>query len=391
MSDVSPRRPEDVPDPPGLAKHRRRRSRSSLRLALLGALPVVAVIGACCVYKERSEVTVTAGGDRDAALVGVRGIEGSMEGDAGGDAGERATECTQTIVVDVHIGGVFTRVVGDVPGVYPEGAALVTGYSRLSDEGGKEPLLGAATNLLAFPYFAAEFDRDDLCSAEETSPSHLRLTCIGRGSKLVTLEYRIRNRNTIELTWDGQTWHSYGPPDEKMPTGTCATIETNLRKHDLKQLHEAYLNDGLSERCRASPSPRRKVPGTFVRRALPKGHQYYEWGKLKAMGPPFYGYCRDVTLTRLMLPPWVGPSQDLGLLFNQCGGPCLAIHLDELHSAEVRKLSGAEIRCYEGGAAAAYQLGDHLYVIEETRVRRVPLPCGVELDFRLTEFAKSLN
>jgi hypothetical protein len=88
--------------------------------------------------------------------------------------------------------------------------------------------------------------------------------------------------------------------------------------------------------------------------------------------------CPDVTIARLVLPPSVGQSQDLGIVGAQCSEPCDA--------SRFRQPNGATAGCFEGGHVTAYQLGDYLYVVESDRVRRVPLACNVELEFRLRDF-----
>ncbi|MDC0741170.1 hypothetical protein [Polyangium mundeleinium] len=285
-------------------------------------------------------------------------------------------------MVEVYLAGLFSRFDYGGHFVSLDRPALVTGYSRRESQDLKHKLRGRRTLDLASPYFAAEFTRDDLCSAEEVSPSHVRLSCIDSEGQLVTLEYRIRDGYAVELRKNGGHWYPYGP-HEDMPANACATIETEIPKHDLTQLHKAYLDDSPSERCRTPTSSRRKAPATFTHQVLPRGHKYYEDGKLRPRGAPRSGYCRGVTLARLVLPPHVGLSQDLGLLFAQCNETCTAA----LNS----KPNGAEVRCFEAGQVAAYQLGDDLYIIEDARVRRVPIACGVELDFRLRAFLGPLG
>jgi len=381
---MAPRHSDDPPDAAGPAGRGARRGARVVGAAVLGGVIVAAAFGVLRAQAGCRGTTIRGAGGADATVVEVRGLDGSTEGEARGDAGDAggaAGECSTTIVVDVYVGGAFTQHSDGGPGVSLEKPALVTGYSRRESSGATSPLAGRWTLPVASPYFAAEFAMIDLCSAEEATPSYLRVSCIDAKAKLVTIEYRIRDGHTIEWKYDGRMWEEYGTRDG-MPAN-CATIETRLEKRDLSRLRKAYLDDSPSERCRATTTPRRKVPATFVREVLPKGHKLYEWGKLEPRGAPLHGYCRDVTNVRLVLPPRVGPSQDLGLLFGQCGSMCTA-----------KRPSGfnlAEIRCFEGGAAGAYQLGDDLYVIEASSVRQVPLPCGVKLDFQMADFVASLG
>ncbi|MDI3289054.1 hypothetical protein [Polyangium sp. 15x6] len=178
---------------------------------------------------------------------------------------------------------------------------------------------------------------------------------------------------------DGRdSWHV-----TPMPPDACATLETKIPKRDLTPLANAYLDDRPSEHCRASTVTHRKVPATFVHEVLPKGHRYYESGTLERTRTPPYRLCRGVTQVRLVLPAEIAPSQDLGLLFAQCNGLC--------HATRWHNPNGAEVECHEGGQLAAYQLGNHLYVIDDEHVRQVPLPCGVELDFQMTGFVAQLG
>ena len=168
-----------------------------------------------------------------------------------------------------------------------------------------------------------------------------------------------------------------------MPSDACATLETKIPKRDLAPLANAYLDDRPSERCRASTATLRKVPATFVHEVLPKGHPYYEEGRLRRSSTFPYHACRGATLVRLVVPAGIAPSQDLGLLFAQCDDPC--------HANRSHKPNGANAGCFEGGSVAAYQLGDHLYVRNDEHVRQVPLPCGVALDFQMTGFVAQLG
>jgi hypothetical protein len=202
---------------------------------------------------------------------------------------------------------------------------------------------------------------------------------------LSTIEYRIDGGRTLVLIEDGKVHPaaSNSTLNTPLPVDACATLETNIPKRDLRALENAYRNNSPSDRCRDSTAPRQKVPAVVVRHPLPKDDDSYEWGKLRLTDSPPYRYCRGVTEVRLVLPPTVAPSQHLGRLGAQCSGPCKVGR--DVNAGSVHAF------CDEGGEVHAYQLGDNLYVVEEDHVRQDPLPCGVELDFRVAEFAVQLG
>ena len=186
----------------------------------------------------------------------------------------------------------------------------------------------------------------------------------------------------VEVKTDDESWIEFGMVNGA-PEGACARLETNIESRDLSALHKAFLNDEPSERCRNSASPRRKVPAVFVHEILKPADEDYESGKLQRSEMPSHRLCRGVTNVRVDLRAPINSSVLLGKLWAQCSGPCGATGM--------KPVNGASVDCEEGGRRSAYQLGDFLYVVGSQSVKRVPLPCGTELDFRVRDFMRVLG
>ncbi|MBK9262095.1 MAG: hypothetical protein IPM54_20110 [Polyangiaceae bacterium] len=316
-----------------------------------------------------------------------RGSERDANANSGSDgaSGVQESECIP-VLVDVRIAGSYTHDMS-LPPLILTGPSLIAEHLVPSDGALQAKLWTTITFGLAWPPYAAAYSIEDLCSAEETQPSYHRFVCIDIAGELKTIEYRIEQGRTLVIIDNGKevgrgdgsnTW--FVTP---MPSNACASITTTIPKRNLIPLKNAHLNDNPSERCRDMNATRRKVRATLVHEPLPKGHVFYEMGKLQRTSTPPYRYCRGITMVRLILPPAIAPSQDLGLLSAQCVEVCNASRDDNPRSVAAS--------CFEGGKVHAYQLGDSLYVVEDDRVRQVPLPCDVDLDFRIADFAAQLG
>jgi len=278
-------------------------------------------------------------------------------GDAGIDAADGgAKACVEPKVIEVETIGTFT--------------GHADRYRHLPDEPAVR-VFPTTPVRLAHGYFAADFSIADLCSAEEASPSHIRLVCLGYAARPFTIEYRVGSDHIVKLI-DGKD--SGETPIPVFEDG-CARLETKIPKRDLTPLVEAYLDDRPSERCAASKAPRRRVAATLVRHIDADSIANTPCSKTLC--------CYEYTGVRLAIPlPRVGPTQDMGRLDGQCSSICSV--------SRMKKPKGVSVHCSEGGTVRAYQLGDALYIVEDEHVRRVPLPCGVELDFHLNGFASFL-
>lgn len=292
------------------------------------------------------------------------------------------------VLIEVNVEGSYTRFHASASPGRLYGPALVLhasvqGGGRLMND---IPYLGNLTVTLSEPLFAAEFSAHDLCATKEATPSHLRFECLGHGGKTVAVEYRVEKGHELWIKTEsgdtlGDDETARGHVVEMAPNA-CLTLHTDIPNRDLTPIRKVYRDDGPSDRCRTSTAPRRKVPATFVHEMLPKGHASYEYGQPTAMPGFPQRTCRASTQVRLVLPPAVGPSVDLGLLHGQCD-MCQAVRLDDPN--------GAYAQCVDSRPMSVYQLGDHLHVVEGASVRQVPLPCGVELDFQMRDFAARLS
>ncbi|MDI1478672.1 hypothetical protein [Polyangium sp. y55x31] len=339
-------------------------------------------------------MTVRMGGEVEAGPSVEAPSEAGNGGDAGdaaseGEAGEGTTACTTPVVIEVHIAGSYTAdSIDPTDMVHLESPSLLTRYSFPEGLSVLPQPRSTLSIALSAPLFAAEYAAVELCSAEEVTPSILRFLCLGSSGRPMAIEYRIEGKRRLVITTDhpeeGRSVTQDGRHITPMPPDACATLVTQIPKRDLTRLRSAYLDDGPSTRCQGSASPRRKVPATFVREVLPEGHELHESGRLECRQSPTTRCCRSVTSVRLALPPDIGPSQDLGILYQQC---------DMCFASRLRKPNGAVVGCGGGLATTTvqvYQLGEHLHIVDGDRVRRVPLPCGVELDFQMAEFVKPL-
>jgi len=366
-----------MPEGRGESSQRARRAPLLAGISVLGAVGVIGAYGGCggvAVQKIEAPVEV-------AAVEGAR-VDAAVEDEAGA--------CATPIVIEAYIAGSYTT--GDVepPDMAQlRGPALVTRYSIPKGLArGVPPPRSTAAIHLAAPFFAAEFSAAELCSTEEASPSALRFVCLGPNGRPMTVEYRIEGKRSLVITTDHpdegrSVIEGAGEYITPMPPDACATLISNIPRRDLSRLQKAYLDDSASARCEASKGPRRKVPATLRRAALPADDPLYESG-LECTESSTWRCCHNVTSVHLALPPTIGPSEDLGVLDAQCY-ICSATRLG--------KPNGAVVGCNGGlgtTTVQAYQLGDDLYVIEGDHVRRVPLPCGVALDFRLAEFVAGL-
>jgi hypothetical protein len=326
------------------------------------------------------------------AVVEVPVEDGGIERDASDepqDGGEAAGPCIP-VIINVSIEGSYKSTQPAPSGNFYSPAVVVK-HLVPSDPGIESSLHTWVGLSVARPHFAAPYSAQDLCSTEEASPSYLRLACLrsyfyrseiergARPDRLSTIEYRIENGRKLVILADGTAYPlsenvSYNTP---MPPGACATLETKIPKRNLEPLRKAYDDNNPSERCRTSTAPHRKVRATLVHQPLPN------MGTFRRSTVPPYHLCRGVTGVRLVLPPSIARSQDLGILSAQCSGMCSASR--EINPGRIYA------KCIEGGTVEAYQLGDNLYVVEEDYVRQVPLPCGVELDFQVADFAVQLG
>ena len=133
--------------------------------------------------------------------------------------------------------------------------------------------IGSVTVRLSEPHFAKALSAGELCSTETSSPSHLRIVCLGKGGEPTTIEVRVEdNGRTLGGSIDGvpQSFRHYEQPDE---SGRCLALETAIPKRDLTGLQAAFLDDGPSERCRKGSAPRRKVSVSFEGIPLPRNHE----------------------------------------------------------------------------------------------------------------------
>lgn len=350
--------------------------------AVLLAVPVAVALGVlrahlgCGGATPRRGVENADAGVVDGGVVGEGGSDGGVGDAAAVNAG--GAGCERIVTLNVDVLGSFLM---DEPSVMVLGGlaspSLVT---RVTDY--HIPSIPPRKVVqLAPPFFATEFATTDMCAMQEVSSSYMRIMCLSdENVQTRTVDIRIEEGGrSVAIRVDGMNWYS----DTLKDSGLCFTLATNIKRRDIAWLQRAYLHDGPSERCRTSTAPPRRVPATFVHEALPKGHEYYELGKPHRRSVPPYDSCRSVTRVRLILPPTVGASQDLGLLFAQCEERCGA--------TRVWAPNRAEVGCFEGGSVSTYQLGDNLYIVEDYRVRQVPLPCNVKLDFVLTNFIKPLR
>jgi len=353
---------------------------SSRRLpfrALLGVLPVLAAFGASCARGEGC------GG----ALPPDREMDAGAQAE-GGDA--ETTSCTTPIVIEVYIAGTYAFNSVEPPDLVPvDGPSLITRYSFPKGLSVQPNPRCTAAFALSHPFFAAPFSVAELCSAEETSPSYLRFACLGSGGRRMSIEYRVEGRRRLVITTDhpdkGRSVIEEGRYISPMPPDACVTLATEIPRRDLAPLQKAYLDDRPSAHCQPDSGARRKVPATFVRALLPKGHELYELGQHTCSDASNSRRRHGATSVRLALPPDIGPTQDLGILDQQC---------EMCFASLLREPNGALVGCGGGISTTtilAYQLGDHLYVVEEDHVRQVALPCGVSLDFRLKDFMAPLT
>lgn len=403
MVDMFSRHANDAPGGSGLPGLPKGRGARFFGLAMLGVMPAIVAFSALGTQGGCCRGTLPTDREPDAAMLGSshqdprqgseppsmdQASDAAMLGE-GGD--EKTSECAMPVVIKVYIGGNYVydsmehSALAEV-----RGPSLVTQYSYHwpRPPGSDLQPRCTATVPLSGPYFAAPFSTAELCSTEEASPTHLRFACLGSGGRLMTVEYRIEEKRYLVITTDhpneGRSVIKDGRYITPMPLDACATLVTEIPRRDLAPLQQAYLNDTPSPRCQASSQPRRKVPATFIRVPFPKGHEYYEPRPRPCLGllnpRPRY----DATQVHLGLPPSIGPTQDLGILDSQCWS-CFARRL--------RKPNGAKVGCdvsNGGRRITTYQLGDHLYVVHDDYVRQVALPCGITLDFRMTEFVAPL-
>lgn len=343
---------------------------------------VVTAIGAVYTYVDCAGTNARVVDVHDAGEAALSRVEDEGREEDGAREGSRK-ECTP-IVIKVSIVGSYQRVWHLKSGALNM-PSLVAEHFVAEDPALEATLRTTIRFPLAWPNFAAPYSIQDLCSTEEVSPLWLRFACIDLQNKLSTIEYRIVGGRTLVIS-EGGNVHPLSDNasiNTPLPANACATLETSITKRDLKPLEKAYKNNNPSERCRTSTAPRRRIRATLSHQPLPKGHDLYEMGKLEQVHYPTTRLCRAITQVRLILPPSVAPSQDLGILGAQCTGLCSA-------SREINPGS-IYATCDEGGKVEAYQLGDHLYVVEEDHVRQVPLPCDVDLDFRIDDFAVQLG
>lgn len=293
-----------------------------------------------------------------------------------------ASECSEWITIKPDVDGQYRDASSGFRAghLWLYGPALVTGDWHVGADGTEQMGLGGEETVLPPPYFAAEYSIEELCSTEEQSATYLRIACIKDRENRDTVEYRLRDVHTVEIRNNTGSWAEYHGV-QTFPKGACFKLQAVLPKRNLDPLQRAFLNDEPSDRCRGSTAPKRKEPAVFVHKILPKEDDRHGWGQLARHGvPPYERICRGVTIARLVIPPSVGPSEDLGTLGAQCVEPC--------HGYRYRHPNGASAECFEGGRVRAYQLGDYLYIVESSSVRRVPLACNVQLDFRLRDFVK---
>jgi len=281
----------------------------------------------------------------------------TAQSDAGPDAAKEAgaKACAESIAIEVRTEGSFTHTESSRPlgsPIYPSVVGAFMHHVALGAHG-----------------YAAAYSIADLCSAEEVSPSYIRLFCLGPKGVPRKIEYRV-DATVVAQIVDA----SPNPELWEIPAKTCVTLETKIPKRDLGPLAKTYQDDSVSERCKRSKAPRRSVSATLIRSIDPS---FVSRGSRCSKGQ----CCFATTGVQLAIPlAGVGPSQDLGLLAEQCYGPCdVSGGLGSVHAW-----------CSDGGTIGAYQLGDALYILDDDHVRKVPLPCGVELDFRVEPFAAGL-
>jgi hypothetical protein len=220
--------------------------------------------------------------------------------------------------------------------------------------------------------FAGEFEPAERCSVEEVSPSHVRITCFS--SKLRSVELRVEARREVVAIIDGKEFQRATPRD---PTACVSLATDGLVKRDLDPLIRAYMNDQPSPRCANTTGGRRKVVAKVVRLPGADSHEC-ELRSYNHKGRSFYS-----GPVRLVIPS-LGISQEIGELSIQCS-MCKAIR-----HAHAR---GVSLRCYDDSFSAVYvyQLGDDAYYVHRDerdgsdfeRTRRIPLPCGIGLDFQV--------
>ncbi|MDI1447898.1 hypothetical protein QHF85_27800 [Polyangium sp. 6x1] len=274
--------------------------------------------------------------------------------------------CLETVTVDIGVQGSYTS----RPFIDPwHGPSLV---------------IGTLDHSFSDPFFAAEFSVPELCSTEASEPTHVRIVCLSKEGKPETIDLRVTpDGKDLAIATNGHEWKGSEGGGRKTK---CLELKTDIPKRDLAPLQRAFLDDSPSERCSKTKAPRRKVPAVVQRVLLPKDDERAgaDYLRLQTDWLP-HRLCRDTTKVRIVLPPTVGPSVDLGVFADQCER-CSGGLLDEPN--------GVSFRCHGHWSASAllvYQLGDHLYIAEENHIRRVPLPCGVELDFRIDEFVGLLG
>lgn len=276
-----------------------------------------------------------------------------------------AETCNEIVTVDVRILGSYTSQSWNEPWRSP---SLMVGTYAIS---------------LPDPFFAAELSAPELCSVEGSEPTHVRVVCLGKEGRPGTTDLRVTPEGKkLSITSDGHKWESsYGVARDQ-----CLELKTDIPKRDLAPLQRAFLDDSPSERCSQSKAPQRKVPAVFQRVMLPKNDERAGADDLRRQTDWVpHRLCRDITKVKLVLPPALGPSVDLGVFADQCEA-CRGGLMDEPN--------GVRFSCHGNWSASAllvYQLGDHLYIAEGDHIRRVPLPCGVELDFKIDEFVGLLG